>query len=489
LQSCSKEDENNASKNNEKSQLYANTGPFDLTGITVNNDMVVFSDTSIMRKLDSQIEDFNNIYNNSPNIICSSDTGNIAFENQLGFFSLRRKIDKEETTLENNDNLWDYNDPDDHFIYDDFERTILNEKLEYGIDNSVYKYINEFTLIEIIDDITTLNNIRNNLNNISPYLCSPNVTINSFVDIGTLDAAYTYTQNNLTFNFTNATSNATDYYWDFGDGTSSTLKNPTHTYSQSGYYDVVLIVSTHYNGVKVYDKKVCRIPPPGDCTANFNYNRNYNNNLELNFNLSCSSSYFKSITWSWGDGSPNETQNNLYNLNYNHIFPHSGKYIVKVTVVDYTTDCEATYESNVYAGNNDCLKHQKNKSDFIKYASNTRAIKCKFYIKNGIAHHRIKSKVINYKVKNNGSYKRQRADIISANYIGTTYLFNTCGSNAVSVNLPNTLHNRKKSVCKIINQWGREDNDAVRVLNSEITAYFYTEDNGGSISSSLTLEP
>lgn len=45
-----------------------------------------------------------------------------------------------------------------------------------------------------------------------------------------------------TINFTN-TSIGANYHWDFGDGTSSTDQNPTHTYSQSGLYSVTLIAS------------------------------------------------------------------------------------------------------------------------------------------------------------------------------------------------------------------------------------------------------
>lgn len=37
---------------------------------------------------------------------------------------------------------------------------------------------------------------------------------------------------------------ASDWYWDFGDGTTSTLQNPVHLYTTPGFYDVKLIVTT-----------------------------------------------------------------------------------------------------------------------------------------------------------------------------------------------------------------------------------------------------
>jgi hypothetical protein len=49
------------------------------------------------------------------------------------------------------------------------------------------------------------------------------------------------------FQFTNTSQNATDYQWNFGDGTTSTLENPNHTYSTTGFYTVTLISSNNCN--------------------------------------------------------------------------------------------------------------------------------------------------------------------------------------------------------------------------------------------------
>lgn len=50
--------------------------------------------------------------------------------------------------------------------------------------------------------------------------------------------------------FANTSTGANDYYWDFGDGTSSTSINPNHTYTSPGVYTVTLVVSNKNTGEK-----------------------------------------------------------------------------------------------------------------------------------------------------------------------------------------------------------------------------------------------
>lgn len=61
--------------------------------------------------------------------------------------------------------------------------------------------------------------------------------------IGTMDpvAGFTYTQaGNGEVMFANHSAFSDQFYWDFGDGFSSTDENPVHTYTASGFYDVRL---------------------------------------------------------------------------------------------------------------------------------------------------------------------------------------------------------------------------------------------------------
>ena len=52
--------------------------------------------------------------------------------------------------------------------------------------------------------------------------------------------AFTFSANGLTVNFTNASTGALSYTWNFGDGASDNTASPSHTYAADGTYSVTL---------------------------------------------------------------------------------------------------------------------------------------------------------------------------------------------------------------------------------------------------------
>ena len=56
-------------------------------------------------------------------------------------------------------------------------------------------------------------------------------------------ASFSAITDGYTVSFTNSSSNATSYSWDFGDGAMSTETNPSHTYAAEGNYTVTLTAS------------------------------------------------------------------------------------------------------------------------------------------------------------------------------------------------------------------------------------------------------
>ncbi len=77
---------------------------------------------------------------------------------------------------------------------------------------------------------------------------NPTITIPCTLNvINTPCAKFDYTKTgncSRTVQFNDSsTNNPTNWYWDFGDGSSSTLRSPSHIYSSAGVYSVMLIAS------------------------------------------------------------------------------------------------------------------------------------------------------------------------------------------------------------------------------------------------------
>lgn len=75
------------------------------------------------------------------------------------------------------------------------------------------------------------------------------------------EACFTSSVNEDVATFSNCSLNARSYFWSFGDGGSSLLENPTHTYFSAGTYDVTLIV-TDKIGKRSEIKQTVEIPIP-----------------------------------------------------------------------------------------------------------------------------------------------------------------------------------------------------------------------------------
>lgn len=103
-------------------------------------------------------------------------------------------------------------------------------------------------------------------------------------------------------NFVNHSTNGVNYFWDFGDGTTSTAFSPSHTYTANGVYNVQLISSNNAT-CNMFDTTFTTVTlksPPGltsiqknmsGCVPSILVNFINNNNPALN--------YF----WNFGDGS------------------------------------------------------------------------------------------------------------------------------------------------------------------------------------------
>ena len=95
-----------------------------------------------------------------------------------------------------------------------------------------------------------------------------NDTINRQVIVNTLpEVTFTLQQpacTNRPYRFTNTTTNAVNYAWDFGDGTTSTDFAPLHAYADSGYYLVKLDAYSQHGCFSTETLTIYITPPPPD---------------------------------------------------------------------------------------------------------------------------------------------------------------------------------------------------------------------------------
>lgn len=126
----------------------------------------------------------------------------------------------------------------------------------------------------------------------------------------------------LTVNFTDHSTSAIIYLWNFGDGTTSTDKDPAHTYASSGDYNVCLQVQNNCGTDSVCKTIHIYCPAP---VSHFVY---YLNFPEVIFNDSSTTGFLLSRLWDFGDSTfstlPNPT----------HEYSDPGIYHVCLTVTD-----------------------------------------------------------------------------------------------------------------------------------------------------------
>lgn len=106
------------------------------------------------------------------------------------------------------------------------------------------------------------------------------------------------------------------YLWNFGDGTTSTLANPTHTYSPaSATYNVCLTMTVVGSGAILCVDDYCQTLTVGQvsnaCQNNFTFTHQLNN---YSFTGYVASNYPTTYQWSFGDGTMGQGQyvNHVY---------------------------------------------------------------------------------------------------------------------------------------------------------------------------------
>jgi PKD repeat protein len=133
--------------------------------------------------------------------------------------------------------------------------------------------------------------------------------------------------------FTDSTSGAVSWFWNFGDGATSTDRNPTHSYSSSGKFSVTL-TTINTAGCKSSVTQSDIVTVNGNLTANFT--GKFSGCAPLAVNFTNHSVNATSYLWDFGDGSTSTTKNPA------HIYYHDSSYTVILHAFS-KTGCEKIY--------------------------------------------------------------------------------------------------------------------------------------------------
>jgi PKD repeat protein len=152
-------------------------------------------------------------------------------------------------------------------------------------------------------------------------------------------ANFSFGVNGQTVTFSNSSAGATSYLWNFGDGNTSTLSNPAHTYAAGGVYTVTL-TSTNVCGSDIAEQTVSLLAPP---TASFTANTTSGcSPLTVNFTNTTTGSA-TSYSWSFPGGTPGSSTDPNPTVVYNT----AGTYTVTLTATNATGSNTSTQNSYI----------------------------------------------------------------------------------------------------------------------------------------------
>lgn len=170
---------------------------------------------------------------------------------------------------------------------------------------------------------------------------------------------YFYTDSNAVTNtyyfVDSSTGNINSWFWEFGDGSTSTSQNPVHTFAAPGFYNVCLTVQ---GADSLCFDTYCDILSVGGgsgCQAQFTYYQDSTAGARLIHFMDLSTGDITNWLWDFGDGSPTSTSQNP-----DHMFPQEGTYYVCLTVTGSNSGaiCQSTWCTEVTVGTgSDCASY------------------------------------------------------------------------------------------------------------------------------------
>ncbi len=155
----------------------------------------------------------------------------------------------------------------------------------------------------------------------------------SFFWVGAQNASVTSGCIPLEVNF--STADLSEYYWVFGDNSSSDLQNPDHIFTTAGVFKVELFEGV--NGTKIGELEITVYPDPiieinaSETQGCSPLQVDFSPNITIDPALT-----IDSYLWTFGDGNSSTAQNP------SHIFQNAGKYTISLAIKTNLLECDKT---------------------------------------------------------------------------------------------------------------------------------------------------
>ena len=159
-------------------------------------------------------------------------------------------------------------------------------------------------------------------------------------------ANFTFHATGLDVSFTDASiagGAITSWQWDFGDGSTSTLQNPQHTYATGDTFHVCLTIHDSHgcSDTHCHDVIVTSVHP---CHASFTFGVDSTGTVIYFMNTSSGTTGTTTYNWDFGDGSTSTLENPTYT------YTHTGYHVVCLYINDSTTGCSSHFCHVVFHG-------------------------------------------------------------------------------------------------------------------------------------------
>lgn len=141
------------------------------------------------------------------------------------------------------------------------------------------------------------------------------------------------------FDSTQGVGPQTTFLWEFGDGSTSYLENPNHFYSDTGYFDIKLVVINQGCPSDTVRKKYVHIVVP---RAQFLYKFSCSSPTTVSF--IDTSEGANTWLWEFGDGSTSTQRNPTHN------YSTPGNYNVTLIVSNFSTGCVDSTKQTLLVG-------------------------------------------------------------------------------------------------------------------------------------------